>query len=459
MRTDSGIWRKQVIEEYHDLLKADEALSADIFAAMRSAMRANRLVYGDRPIGVALRPHLLDERQFARLTRNTQLVASAIEKLAQAAVQSPDLMQTLGMTKMEARLALVDPGFAVAGISTRMDSFVHDDTIKFVEYNAENPSSLSDQEGLNRILCELPAMRSFAERYQLRQFSPSEQLLETLLETYRKWQFGSGGKRAPNIAILDWNNPPTWNEFVLLRECFTGHGIHTTICSPDELEYHDDSLYCEGTRIDLVYKRVLIHEFLTRYDETHPLIQAYLNSHVCLVNPFRCKLMHKKASFEILTDEAYESWFDKEETEAIRECVPWTRRVADRRTTREGKSIDLLRFVSQNRSSLILKPNDDYGGRGVLIGSHLDEKEWADAIQTALAGDYIVQDRVELKPEEFPLFSDDTWSLEPMYVDTNPFLFKGKVCGAMVRLSVNPIVNVTSGGGETGFFVIESQTH
>ena len=42
-----------------------------------------------------------------------------------------------------------------------------------------------------------------------------------------------------------------------------------------------------------------------------------------------------------------------------------------------------------------------------------------------------------------------------MFVDTNPFLFRGKVCGAMVRLSSTPIVNVTSGGGETGFFVIE----
>jgi hypothetical protein len=42
-----------------------------------------------------------------------------------------------------------------------------------------------------------------------------------------------------------------------------------------------------------------------------------------------------------------------------------------------------------------------------------------------------------------------------MFVDTNPFLFSGKVCGAMVRLSQSPIVNVTSGGGETGFFVIQ----
>ena len=49
-------------------------------------------------------------------------------------------------------MALVDPGFSTAGVTTRLDAFVHGDEIKFVESNAENPSSLPDQEELNRLL-------------------------------------------------------------------------------------------------------------------------------------------------------------------------------------------------------------------------------------------------------------------------------------------------------------------
>jgi hypothetical protein len=67
----------------------------------------------------------------------------------------------------------------------------------------------------------------------------------------------------------------------------------------------------------------------------------------------------------------------------------------------------------------------------------------------------VVQEQVELRTEIFPIFSESRWALQPMYVDTNPFLFAGRVEGAMVRLSDSPVVNVTSGGGETGFFVIE----
>jgi hypothetical protein len=231
--------------------------------------------------------------------------------------------------------------------------------------------------------------------------------------------------------------------------------VPTIICSPHDLEYRSGRLRCGDFRIDLVYKRIIIHEFLARYDETHPLIRAYVNHDVCLVNPFRCKIMHKKAVFEILTDDEHQDWFSASETKAIRQSVPWTRRVADRKTTHNRRRINLLEFIRTNRSLFVLKPNDDYGGHGVYFGLRLDEREWDNAIATALSGDYIVQDAIELHAEVFPIFSDTDWKLQPMFVDTNPFLFRGNVCGAMVRLSSSPIVNVTSGGGETGFFVIK----
>ncbi|MGE5212486.1 MAG: glutathionylspermidine synthase family protein [Nitrospirota bacterium] len=448
--TSTHALREKAISEFHDLLVADQTLSPIVFEKLRSAMRKKRLLYGERPIGVALRPHLLHHKQFQKLSQAAQHVTSALEKIATAVVQDPNLMEELGLTEAERRMALIDPGFSTAGVTTRLDAFVRGDEIKFVESNAENPSSLPDQEELNRLLFELPVMASFARRYRLRQFSPVERLLETLLSTYREW----GGSGVPNIAILDWKGVPTSSEFVFLQEHFAARGVRTIICSPDDLEYEQGQLRCGAFRIDLVYKRVIIHEFLARHDDTHPLIRAYVNHDVCLVNPFRCKIMHKKAVFEVLTDEQHQDWFTSSEKETIRRTVPWTRRVSDRKTSRKGRKINLLDFIRRNRSHLVLKPNDDYGGHGIHFGAQLDEREWENAIESAVSGDYIVQDALDLHPEVFPVFTENDWKLQPMFVDTNPFLFRGKVCGAMVRLSTTPIVNVTSGGGETGFFVI-----
>jgi hypothetical protein len=337
-------------------------------------------------------------------------------------------------------------------VTSRLDAFVYGDSVKFVEYNAENPSSLTDQTGLNQVLFNVPALQTLAERYRLRQFTPVESLLLALLATYAEW---GGVGSAPNVAILDWADLPTANEFTLLRNYFVGRGVPTIICTPDELEYERGQLRRKDFKIDLVYKRVIIHEFLARHDETHPLVRAYADRAVCLVNNFRCKMLHKKAAFELLTDEEHDRWFTRAEREVIARTVPWTRRVAERKTYHRGKSVDLVEHLRTNREGFILKPNDDYGGHGICLGRTASAAQWEAMLSIALDADYVAQEIVELHTEEFPVFDERQWALQPMYVDTNPFMFRGKADGAMVRLSDSPIVNVSSGGGETGFFVID----
>lgn len=444
--------REKLIAEYHEMLAADEGLTADFFARLKELMTEQRLLYGGRVIGVSLRPHFLSLSQHDALVHASQTLAGAFDKIAAALLAEPARMDGIGLTERERRLALVNPGYRTPAVTTRLDAFVHGDAVKFVEYNAENPSSITDQAGLNQTLFETPAMRATAERFRLREFTPAESLLAALRETFREW----GGVGAPRIAILDWDDLPTADEFILLRDFFVERGAPAIICAPAELEYANGRLRCGDFHIDVVYKRVIIHEFLARSDDSHPLVRAYLAGDVCLVNNFRCKMLHKKAAFELLTDEtASAGWFTPIEQEVIQRAVPWTRRVAERKTLHQGRQVDLIEHVRKERGAFVLKPNDDYGGNGVVIGERASESVWDAALAAALAGDYVVQEKIELRTEVFPIFDARGWALQPMYVDTNPFLFRGRVDGAMVRLSDSPIVNVTSGGGETGYFVIE----
>lgn len=443
--------REKAIAEYHDLLAGDESLTAELFARLKSGMSVNRLLYGKRELGISLRPHFLTRRQYELLRDQSQILVAAYDKLAEAMLAEPSLMNRVGLNAREQSLAFIHPGYSMPAINTRLDAFVRGNQIKFVEYNAENPSSLTDQAGLNQVLFEIRALQSLAERYRMQQFTSVDRLLDSLLVTYKEW----GGAGLPNIAIVDWAELPTSHEFILLRNYLVGCGIPTIICTPDEIEYSSGRLRRGDFRIDLVYKRIVIHEFLERYDDTHPLLRAYADRAVCLINPFRCKILHKKACFELLTDEANQHWFTNKELEVINNCVPWTRRVFDRKTTYLGHEIDLLEHLRRHRADFILKPNDDYGGHGIFFGNCLTDAEWEDALQQALSSNYVAQERLELHTEEFPIFNENDWALQPMFVDTNPFIFRGQVHGAMVRLSDSPIVNVTSGGGETGFFVLE----
>lgn len=445
--------RKPLIAKYHKTLAGDEGLTAEFFARLKSMMRERRLLYGSREIGVALRPHLLTRRQYATMAYSSEVLAQAFEKVALTLLSEPARMHLVGLTEREARLALIEPKQSGSTKTSRLDGFIHGHELSFVEYNAENPSSLTDQTGLNEILLEVGAMRDVARRYELRQFSPAKHLLDVLLKTFREW----GGKSRPNIAILDWNGLPTEHEFVMLQEFFASHGVPAVICAPEQLSYENGKLRCDAFPIDLVYKRVIINELLANCEDSHPLIRAYTAGDVCLVNSFRCKMVHKKAAFELLTDEANAGWFTARERQVIRRTIPWTRRLKQRKTSHRGREVDLIEHVRQHQSQFVLKPNDDYGGHGICFGDRATLSEWEAVLSQAIAGDYVVQEKVELRTEVFPVFDESGWTFQPMYVDTNPFLFDGRAEGALVRLSDSPLVNVTSGGGETGFFVIEGE--
>jgi len=236
----------------------------------------------------------------------------------------------------------------------------------------------------------------------------------------------------------------------VMRLTLEASGYDALICSPEDLEFDGGKLYFGGVAIDVVYKRLLVNEYLPIVDEHPALLEAYRSGAICMVNSFRGKLIHKKAIFAILTDERYAQLFDEGEREAIRAHVPWTRKFRAEKTLNKDIEIDLFEWTRQNAHKLVLKPNDDYGGHGIFIGWNSSESEWDDAIKAALAdGDYLVQERVSTAKEMFPMMFDDIgkWGFVEQLVDLDPLLFNGVVGSAFTRLSSNELANVTAGGG------------
>ena len=45
----------------------------------------------------------------------------------------------------------------------------------------------------------------------------------------------------------------------------------------------------------------------------NPVLRAVRDGAVCMVNPFQCKLLHKKTSLAVLSDERNAAWFNEPE--------------------------------------------------------------------------------------------------------------------------------------------------
>ena len=124
----------------------------------------------------------------------------------------------------------------------------------------------------------------------------------------------------------------------------------------------------------MLYRRVLINDIVARPKECEALVKAYESGSVCVANNFRCKIPHVKAFFAVLTDEKNARYFSLEERELIQRHVPWTRVVADVKTEYDGEAIELLEYMRKNQKNLVMKPSDEYGGKGVTLGWEVEKK-------------------------------------------------------------------------------------
>jgi len=345
---------------------------------------------------------------------------------------------------------------------SRLDAFFVGESggLRFTEYNAETPAGGAYNDVLTEAFYGLPIVREFLKHWDVRPLPARHNVLHALLDAYQQW---SGRSALPRIAIVDWAEVPTRNEFVLFQDYFERQGVDCVIADPREMQYSGGKLLAGGAPVDLVYKRVLITELVEREGMENPVLRAVLDGAVCMVNPLRCKILHKKASLAVLSDDRNASLFSAEEREAIEAHIPWTRVVEERKTAvfgDSGSTADLLPFIAAHRDQLVLKPNDEYGGKGIVLGWEVDQAEWERSIRAALEEPYIVQQRVALPSEPYPSFVDGKVHVVDRMVDTAPYAAYGAyVDGCLSRLSTAALLNVTAGGGsQTPTFVVEKRT-
>lgn len=427
-------------EAYHALLEDADVASASA-AALASGQRERRLVFGERPLCVSLRPNLVAKGAWETVRRATEALHGALARLERVLLEEEDLRRELDLAPEEERIALVDPGFEASSPAARLDGFVGDGAIRIVEYNAESPAGMAYNDELVEVFESLPVMRAFRRRWRIRHLPVRRHQLAVMLRAY-----GTRVPAKPRIAIVDWRGLPTLTEFEMFRRYFDEQGLACVICAPEDLELRRDRLYANGERVHLVYRRVLTSELLARPAVAKPLVDAYVKGAAIVVNSFRAKLLHKKMSLALLSDDRYERLYTPAQRAAIARHVPWTRKVREGHTTYGGKVVDLAEFVLKGRARLVLKPNDEYGGKGVILGWTVDAHEWEQAFLAALTSSYVVQERVEVPREPFPVLLENVHFLD-LAADLDPYLFWGKVQGSLCRLSSSALLNVTAGAG------------
>jgi hypothetical protein len=423
------------IARYNKLIETGPYRDPGWMETLQKRMEAEHLTSSGRLVCPFLRPSFITRRQYDSIVKTGEALISAMERMEAMVLTNPALLSRIELLPAEKMLAAIDPGYQVPEVAARLDSHVHNGSLRVVQYNADSPSGAAYADNLAELFYDAPPVKEFRKKYQLTRVGGKKHLLGALLKAYKQW----GGHKKPNIAIVEFRTPfqtgAGHSEYELFRDYFRKEGYSVEIVSPEQLEYRNRVLRKGHFEINLVYRRISVQEFLLRFDLSHPLVQAYRDRTVCVVNSFRAELAHKKAMFGLLTDETLTAKFPAAERKAIKDHVPWTRLVTQGKATRDGQTVELSEFILQNRDKLVLKPNDDYSDQHSFFGWEMDDSSWDRALKQAMRRPYVVQEKVDPARAIFPVYNYGSLEFRELQVDVHPHAYLGKVLGCSSWLS------------------------
>jgi hypothetical protein len=444
----------EAVSKYNKLLESGPYRDLSWAEALHQRMESANLSAGGMLVCPFLRPNFITRRQYESLVKTGEALIAAIDRMERMVLANPALLARLELLPAEKMLAAIDPGYQALEVSARLDAHVFNGSSSVVQYNADSPTGAGYADALADLFHDAPPVKEFRRKYTLTRVGNRKHLLQALVKSYK--QFGKTGK--PNIAIVEFRQgyATGQSEFDLFCETFRAEGYNVEIVSPDQLEYGNQVLRKGKFEIDLVYRRLGVQEFLLRFDLTHPLVRAYRDRTVCVVNSFRAELAHKKAMFDLLTDEALTEKFPAAERKAIRDHVPWTRLVSATKTMYGEQAVDLPEFLLRNRERFALKPNDDYGDQHTYFGWEMDDSTWERAVKQAMRTPYVAQERVQSARSLFPLMTFGRLEFREMQVDVHPHAYLGKVQGCSSWLSAGSS-GFTSAAGIVPTFLIDAK--
>jgi hypothetical protein len=247
-----------------------------------------------------------------------------------------------------------------------------------------------------------------------------------------EWRLQRSGAPAGEVVIVDDGPAAQYlaPEFELFRQMFRRHGLSARIADPQEFEWREGRLWCQGGVVDMVYNRLT--DFYLAEPGHQALRQAYEAGAVVLTpHPHAHALYADKRNLITLSDDRLlGDWgVPAAVRDALRAAVPRTYVV-----TAENAD-DLWR----RRRQFFFKPFAGYGAKAAYRGDKLTRRVWGEI----LAGDFVAQ---ELVPPGERLVAVDGVRTDLKF-DVRAYTYAGRVQLLAARIYSGQTTNFRTPGG------------
>lgn len=398
-------------------------------------------------------PLFLPEGARAQLAHICQHLHLAMEALASLYFDDhPEVTSWIPLHERAHPLIQRDAGAGPILCNARFDCVYDPESgqLSLLECNAGDPSGAGYTDAFLSAIMQLPAMQSTAAQWAL--------TTDRLVRSHGQWVSGLLAEQGKVPQQLRWRQLSDDAAFVhadhrMIVEEYRALGIDIDIADPRELRYDqaEGRLFHGEQAIDVILRDTIDELILApHWPGTAPILQAHEAGHVDIFNPFHTVIADYKGLMEGLSDPRWHQALAPETRAVLQQVVPWTRLVAPREVHFQGVKQPMRSLLQERQSEFVLKPNEGYGGFGVLLGDEVASSVWCEALEEAMAkpGSYVAQLRLPLPTDAFvlPTPTGDGFACYEKKVTLSFWTHGEQFAGCFARTSDASIINVHQGG-------------
>lgn len=341
--------------------------------------------YHGRCVSTLYIPKMFTEEDIANFRRLVKVLYGIFDQVILHYREDASYRRLFGFPEKLEELILREPRYKSRIPIARIDIFYNEETkdFKFCEFNTDGSSAMNEDRELNHALKLTAGYQMLEQKYQIHTFELFDSWVKTSLAIYHQTE---GAKEHPHVAIVDFMESATGNEFEIFAESYRKAGAECEICEIRDLKYKDGSLYGnDGVPIDIIYRRAVTGDIMKHYEEVSDFIAAVKDEAVCLIGDFTTQIVHNKVLYQMLHHPATQEFLTAEEKEYVKAHVPYTVLM----------TADYLPYedIIKNKDKWILKPLDSYGSKGVFAGVEYDSQEkWKEIADSHRTKGYLVQE-------------------------------------------------------------------
>ncbi|HBT95321.1 MAG TPA: hypothetical protein DEB24_04145 [Coriobacteriia bacterium] len=453
-------------------------------------LNTSTAVYHGDIIGVGFIPKIYDMAALRFLDTVVNRTYTILEKNPRRFLEDESYRRLFGFSPLLERLICLPTGYPCTIPIMRMDIFLNEKTFgfKFCEFNTDGTSAMNEDREAGSALKRSEVYRGLERELKLASQELFDGWVDGFLEIYRTSEQAVDN---PTVAIVDFTDSASMNEFIEFAHRFGRQGYRCIICDVMDLEYDHGVLYTQNiltdvlpggrradggndssptnkrVRIDAIYRRAVTGEIVAALEKdadvrkgAGALVSAIEDKAVCMIGGFMTHIAHCKPLFALLHHPATAAFLNTEENDFIREHIPYTALL-------RADTVD-LEAIKAGKDDWIIKPEDGYASKGVHAGRDHDEADWANLIDKCSKQRYIVQSYCEqyatpnsrIVPVDSgfkPLFDDsESWlaagtGYDPAKLDawnnlTGLYAYNGRFGGLFVRAGRAGIIAGFAGG-------------